>query len=160
MRKLLSFLFLSMIWSNVSFAFALHNLHGIEEFELSVFHENSCGDMDFSEELSINAKYLIGNSKIKLLEATPEILELSIFTSEGKDTALCASYIKIRVFSYGVVSNSVGNEYFHERVSYEKTALAWHFGGTDHVDKHRDAIMRRFDQWIKEFIIEWNESQK
>ena len=159
MKKLLGIIVLGLLLSGNAYADADNNLRGIKEFQLLVDH-NGCNKDNFSKEITTNTKYLISNSKIKLSDIAKETLYLSIFSNSGEEsgTPMCASYIKLEVYSFGMVENSVGQERFHTRISYKKSALAWHIG-SDHMDRHRDAISRNFDQWIKEFIIDWSEAQ-
>ena len=158
MKKAILILIAGLLLSTNAYADADNNLRGIKEFNLLVDH-NGCNKDNFSKEITTNTKYLISNSKIKLSDKAKEVLYLNIFSSSGEESGTpCASYIKLEVYSFGMVENSVGQERLYTRTSYKKNALAWHTG-SDYEDKHRDAISRNFDQWIKEFIIDWSEAQ-
>ena len=137
-----------------------NNLKLIKEFHLVVDHEGQCGGENYKDELTTNAKYLFSNSKIKLKEFADEYLSLNVFTLEDDAAAggICVSDIILQVFSYGVIENSAGVGWFHKRMAYEKSAMAWHSGST-YKSRHRDAIIRAFDQYIKQLIIDWNTAQ-
>ncbi len=159
MKKLLGIVVLGLLLiTNVS-ANDDNNLVGIKKFALVADHNEACDGINYTEELLTNAKYLISNSKIKLDNLAQEFLFLKVFTTAGKnDTPLCTSYLELEVYSHGMVENSAGESRLHKRTSYSKSALAYHIGD-GYGSNHRDAIIRNFDQWIKQFIIDWNNAQ-
>ena len=160
MKKLLGIVVLGLLLSSNAYSESNNNLKGVKEFDLEVSH-NGCNDQNFEKELTTNAKYLISNSKIKLSDAAPEMLLLKVLTADGvkQGTNICTSYMKLQVRSYGMVSNSAGYEWYHSKESYRKSGLAWNTG-PDYVSRHRDNIIRNFDRYVKEFIIDWNDAQK
>ena len=160
MKKLLSIVVLSLMLGLNANASENNNLKLIKEFHLVVDHEGQCGGENYKDELTTNAKYLFSNSKIKIKEFADEYISLSVFTLEDDTAAggICVSDLSFQVFSFGVIENSAGVGWFHERMSYEKSAIAWHSGSTYKL-RHRDAIIRAFDQYIKQLIVDWNTAQ-
>ena len=144
-NKLFGIIFVGLLLSCVVYADEDNNLKGIKEFKLLVDH-NGCNKDNYSKEMLTNAKYLISNSKIKLSDNANETLYLNIFTSSGEETStpICASHLKLKVYSYGYVENSVGQKRFSTRLSYNKSAIAWHTGST-YEDRHRDSTTQQFD---------------
>ena len=159
MKKLLGIIVVGLLLSGNAYADSDNNLKGIKEFKLLVDH-NGCNKQNFENELTTNAKYLISNSKIKLTDSAPETLLLSVFSGDGveSDSEICTSYLKLEVYSLGMVKNSVGYERLAVRVSYKLGAIAWNTG-SGYETTHRDRVIRNFDQFIKRFIVDWNEAQ-
>jgi hypothetical protein len=160
MKILLGIVCLSLLLSGNAYSDENNNLRGIKKFNLIVDHAGECKDENYGKELITNVKHLINNSKIKLSETAKEFLKLSIHTSsDNNKKKLCVSMINLEIYSFGMVENSVGEQRFHTRVSYKKEALVWD-AGFNHHNKHRDRIIRYYDQWIKELILDWSNAQR
>ena len=137
-----------------------NNLKGLEQFDIFVAHTgNDCQGENYKDEILTNAKYLLNNSNVKIVPTAAETIVLKVFTSTDTRLSItCTSTLTMKVLGYGYIKNSAGYEWFHEKVFYEQQALTWH-SGPDHASRHRQAIIRNFDQWIKKFIIDLSEAQ-
>ena len=152
MKKLLGIIVLGLLLSGN--AYASSNLKGIKEFKLTVLHEGECNGENFTKDLETSAKYILGNSKIKLTsESRKEQLEVYILTASNDD--LCASVLEVNSYYFNTVMNSSGNSFFGEIPSYSNLGLR-----SSNPANHKDKIINKAEAMIKKFIVEWLEAQK
>ena len=154
MKKLLATLVISLVWCSVGYAEEI-NLKGIKEFKLLVRHDGDCNGENFVNDINTSAKYILGNSKIKLTEeASKEWLYIYIKTVS--DSNICSSYLKVETFRFGFKKNSAGNEGFGPIISYKDT----HVMISMLASNHKKAVIDKFESMIKKFVVEWMDSQK
>jgi len=159
MKKLLGIVVLGLLLSGNAYANEDNNLRLLKEFNLGVDHFGQCDGENYVKELTTNAKYLFSNSKIKISKKAKEYISIFVHTLDNEAKSdTCVSKLSLQVYSYGMIENSAGVEWFHSRIAYEKDGLAWN-AGNNFKKNHREAIMRAFDQIIKQLIIDWNEAQ-
>ena len=132
-----------------------NNLKGIKEFKLFVRHEGDCNGENFVKDINTSAKYILGNSKIKLTEeASKEYLYIYIKTVSNSN--LCASYLEVETFRFGNIKNSAGNQGFGPITSYKNS----HIRASMPASNHKKAVIDKFESMIKKFVVEWMDSQK
>ena len=154
MKKLLGILVLALLLFNTSLADDI-NLKGIKEFKLLVRHDGDCNGEKFVNDINTSAKYILGNSKIKLTEeASKEYLYIYIQTVS--DSNFCASYLKVETFRFGFKKNSAGNEGFGPITSYKHQ----HVSVAMPASNHKKTVIGKFESMIKKFVVEWMDAQK
>ena len=154
MKKFLAILILGLLWCNISIA---DNLKGIKEFRLTVIHEGECQGESYRKELITNAKYILGNSKIKLTEkGDSEFLDIYVLTVSSPSGRICDSGVEIESYSVGKIKNSSGNTAYGKITSYQRKGVMYH----DQKDEHKRQVLNQLDSHLKEFVVEWMEAQK
>ena len=157
MKKLLGILVLSLLWCNISEASSInYNFKGIKEFKLKVTHDGKCQGESYKKELNTTAKYIIGNSKIKLSEKASEYLDIYVLTVSSPGGRICASGVEIESYSVGKIKNSSGNTAYGKITSYQRKGVMYH----DQKDEHKRQVLNQLDSHLKEFVVEWMEAQK
>ena len=131
-------------------------LNDVKELALSIKHVGQdCNGEKFDKELEISTKYIIGNSKIKLTKKmTGEILQVYVLTGAADD--LCASLVEVETFSFGIIKNSSGHEFFTPRISYSDQTVT----ADTQPYNHKKAVINAVEQLLKKFVIKWNESNQ
>ena len=81
---------------------------------------------NYQKELNTTAKYIIGNSKIKLSEKASEYLDIYVLTVSSPGGNICASNVEIESYSFGMSENSMGSIKFGTVTSYRTTGLMYH----------------------------------
>ena len=152
MKKILSIIMLIFVFSgNVN-----AELNDVKEFALTVEHYgNDCSGEKFDREIEISAKYIIGNSKIKLTKKrNGEILSIYVLTGANND--LCASIVQLETYSFGIISNSSGYEFFTPKRSYFNQRITANSPSYN----HKKEVIAAAELMLKEFVIKWNESNQ
>ena len=149
MKKLFGIVAVVLLFANIANA----ELKGLKEFKLSIQHSgNDCNGEKFDKEVETSAKYILGNSKIKLIDSYDgEILAIYILT--GSSDSLCASSIEVYSFSVGLSKNSSGHEFVSTVRSYENDRITANSPIYDHKKNVIDAV----EIMLKEFVVKWNE---
>ena len=154
MKKLFLYVFLGLLWCNISIA---DNLKGIKEFRLTVIHEGECQGESYRKELITNAKYILGNSKIKLTKkGGSEFLDIYVLTVSSPGGRICASSLEIESYSFGMNENSTGNIQYGAITSYRTTSVMYH----NQKNEHKRQVLDYLDSGLKEFVVKWMEAQK
>ena len=157
MKKLLGIVVLGLLWCNISEASSINsNLKGIKEFKLKVIHQGKCHGESYQKELNTTAKYIIGNSKIKLSEKASEYLSIYVLTVSAQGGRICASSLEIESYSFGMNENSMGSIKFGTVTSYRTTGLMYH----NQKNEHKRQVLDNLDTSLKEFVVKWMEAQK
>ena len=152
MKKLLGIVVLGLLWCSIGFA--ENNLKGIKQFKLLVDQTGKCDGVDYIDDLTISAKYILGNSKIKLTkEYGGEYLYIKVITVSTETT--CASTYRIETFNYSNVTNSAGNSYYGTVTSYEASGISFNRPISD----HKKAFISYVESALKEFVVAWIEAQ-
>jgi len=157
MKKLLGILVLGLLLSSNAYASSINNnFERIKEFNLTVIHDGKCQGESYQNELNTTAKYIIGNSKIKLSEKASEYLSIYVLTVSAQGGRICASSLEIESYSFGMNENSMGKLEYGKVTSYRTTGVMYHNQKND----HKRQVLDELDTGLKEFVVKWMEDQK
>ena len=152
MKKLLGIVVLGLFWSS----YANAELKGIKEFYLEIWHEGSkCNGEKFNDEIKTSAKYIIGNSKIKLAKTmNAEYLKIYVLTGASDD--VCASSIEVSSYSVGYLKNYSGHQFVGDKISYSSKRIT----GNSPPSAHKATVISATETELKEFVVAWNEANQ
>ena len=153
MKKITGLIILIILYANSATA----ELTGVKEFHLSIQHSGSeCNGEKFNKEIETSAKYILGNSKIKLIDNYNSGEILSIYVLTGSSNDLCASSVEIYSWSLKNSKNSSGHEFIASVYSYTNQRVTANTPQYAHKENVIDAV----ELMLKEFVVKWNEDNK
>lgn len=153
MKKITGLLFLIILYVNSAYA----ELTGVKEFYLSIEHDGSeCNGEKFDKEIETSAKYILGNSKIKLTDDYNSAEVLSIYVLTGSSDNLCASSLDVYSWSLRNSKNSSGHEFLALVNSYTNQRIT---ANTPQY-AHKENVINAIELMLKEFVVKWNEDNK
>ena len=153
MKKLLGILVLGLLWSvnvhsdSISLAVDKNSLKGLKEFQLSSTIEEKCGVTKNDIETSI--KYLIANSKIKLVESSPTLLAIQVQIME--DSVGCFGHSDFKILEWWDTQNSASQRITAPIIFY--TDGTYRKGPPDSFSIN---IIRNVETMTKNFVVEWS----
>ena len=149
MKKLLGILVLGLLWCNTGFAF--NGLKGINEFQLEVIAHEECGITKSKVENEV--RYLIANSKIKIINSAPNILEVTVSVLKG--VAGCFSVHTVKVINWRIIKNTAKKEVTAPLILWKTERMRK--GPADTYSIH---ALDMVENQIKEFVVAWSKTNK
>jgi len=155
MKKFLAIVILSVLNCNIAFA-EWNNLKDIKDFKLSVSHQGSCKKKNYKKDTEITIKYVLANSKIKLVDSTEEgeYLGVAILTTENEN--LCVSSIVFDTHSFNYSENSAGVKKIYRIESYNQKDIFF----SDNEIIHKSQLLNWVELKTKQLVVDWTEAQK
>ena len=136
-----------LLWCNTSLAFNFNGLEGIKEFELTVEADEICGVTKSKIENSV--RYLISNSKIKIIDTSPNIIVVDVRILEG--AAGCFSNQTVRVINWRQTKNTAKNDVNVPLVLWETGSIR-----KGPPDSFAMNTVHLTENQIKEFVVKWS----